>query len=259
MPGKRVLVTRPIRQADKFITLLRQIGAIPHCLPCITIDVADDPGDHYIDNALECNLLIFTSANAVDFLLQRRPAPWAARQSMSKIAAIGNTTAARLAAHGFPVDYLPAQAKGSEQLFDLLKQTTSLKNQRITIVRGNSGREKLRDDLSLAGAKVTYLEVYKRSLPSISSEEARQTFVNASPNVISITSDLGLENLYRLLPVDCHATLFDTPLIVNSVRCHTLAKTLGFQGPLIVADPPGDVAQVKAIGNFFDAGSTSRQ
>lgn len=233
------------------MALLRQYGATPYCLPCIAINPVDNLSDQQIDASLACDLLIFTSTNAVEFLLQRRPAPWNVDAANPRIAAIGTATASYLSAHSITVDLLPAKAKGSEQLLDLLQQTELIVNKRITIVRGNSGREKLRNDLSMAGAAVRYLEVYQRSLPQISPQTAKLTFEKAAPDIISITSDLGLKNLCHLLPADSHQTLFSTPLVVNSERCRTLASRLGFSAQLTVANPPGDTSQAEAIRSLF--------
>lgn len=235
-----VLVTRPSHQSSGFIQLLKDAGVKPISLP--SIDISFVSAD--VSAALSSDLVIFTSANAVNGAAHNETLPCNYR---GKIAAIGKATASALLDRGIRTDFVPDKAYGSEALLEMLSNDLDLSELKITIVRGDSGREKLHQVLSQSGAQVHYLQVYKRGLPVYTDAHLRSVFETGIPDIVSVTSDLGLRNLLKILPGQLHGSIKTCHLIVNSERCASFARDHGFNAKIVVAKPPGDESQVTEI------------
>lgn len=250
----RVLVTRPKHQAQAFIKKLHTAGAQTTEFPCIDIHYIQSLPGEDIAQVLKSDLLIFTSPNAVTGAIQSqlfnnplitiegRPRP-------ITLGAIGQATLKCLHDQQLKVRLAPAENTDSEGFFAQFKDAIS-PGSTITIVRGRHGRDVLKQQLESIGAAVTYVSVYDQTLPQINEGDARQILLTALPCAISITSDMGLQNLLQLSPLDTHNLLFDCPLVVNSQRCAKLAKQKGFKGPVVVASPPGDCGQIVALSRL---------
>ena len=249
----RVLVTRPSHQAQAFINKLQSAGAQTTEFPCIDIHYKQSLSDQDIDRALNSDLLIFTSPNAVTGAIHcqlfNNPRFTNEETSAPVLAAIGQTTRNSLHNHQLRVSFAPAENTDSEgfieQFNDAIKPGSN-----ITIVRGRHGRNVLKQKLESLGANVSYLCVYDQVLPPVNETDARNILLAALPCVISITSDMSLENLLQLSPLDIHGQILASPLVVNSQRCAQLAKQKGFTGPIVVATPPGDYGQFQVLSTL---------
>jgi len=252
--GLNVLITRPAHQSHAFIQTLSDLGASVSHLPTIEIEYLHPD----ITSALKSDMLIFTSINAVQAAVAAHPIPWNYR---GKIAAVGPATAKELESHNIQIDIQPSNGAGSEALLEEM-DNLKIENLKITIVRGDTGRDKLNQALTLCQAKVSYLAVYRRAKPEYSESHLYKKLVK--PDIVTVTSDLGLQNLIELTPADLKPTLFAAHLITNSDRCSTLAKSLGFHARVLTANPPGDDGQLaqirrcaKAMQQCIENGSNS--
>ena len=242
----RVLVTRPRHQAFEFIQLLKNAGVQTFELPCIDIVFKNKQSlsTEQKEHALRSNWWIFTSANAVSGAHECGLLP--NNHSAIKVAAIGQATTRSLQKYAIPISFAPVENLNSEQLLNLIKLQIKQAD-KISIVRGDTGREFLKNSIVALGNEVHYLEVYHRQLPTLTTTETKQILISAMPCVISITSDLSLLNLLQLLPGSVHEQLLACPLVVNSERCAKLAKERGFHNRIQVACPPGDQGQLTAL------------
>lgn len=239
LSGVRILVTRPLTQAQRFIDTLQQLGGQPFHLP--TIEIVYQTQKTQFNHA---DLIIFTSVNAVvgsqikitDYKKEGR--------SLPMIAAIGTTTAVALKKAGFHSILSPEQNGNSETLLKLLAPHIE-DAMKVIIVRGDTGRDVLRQGLRKLRAQVCYQQVYERRLPCLSNPE--EMWRKARVDVVSVSSDLGLTNLITLLPAPLHQSLFSTPLVVNSERCMNTARDVGFCAAIAVATPPGDRGQIEKL------------
>ena len=243
-----VLVTRPEGQSAGFIKLLNEAGLSTVSLPTIEISFTDTD----LTPALECDLIIFTSVNSVNGANQLISLPW---QTNGKIAAIGTTTANALSKLNATVDVTPTDDASTEAL---LSAIDDVKDNRVAIVRGDSGRETLKQELAAAGAQVVYFCVYNRTIPNYTKAQLDQSFSAGLPDIISITSDLGLSNFIRLIPQELTAVLMQKPLVVNSQRCAEHARQAGFTAEIRVARPPGDKGQLPEILHLANGLLTQR-
>jgi len=236
----KVLVTRPSHQTQRFAGLLKGAGLTPVFLPTIEIEFVKAS----IESAFNSNLIIFTSVNSVTGAHQNLPMPWSFKGS---IAAIGNATKNALLNCQTKVDLVPSNGASSEALLATIDEPPGSV---ATIVRGDNGREKLYQALTDRGMSVQYLQVYKRKLPSYSQTTIDQLFAKGLPQIIAVTSDLGLLNLLKIVPAPYLHSLFKCPLVVNSDRCVISAKKAGFTNSIVVASPPGDFSQFTEISRL---------
>jgi len=238
--GISVLITRPAHQSARFRRLLLGAGAQVRELPSISIEFGAEQGGDYC--YIPETAYIFTSANAVTACSQvcrQWPFP-----KDAEIFAIGPTTAAALRSHGLEPTIPAASASDSETLLQLLPASYPPGKQFI-IVRGNSGRELLYQTLQQRGAQVSYWQVYQRKMPNYPA--ATVGLATENLDVISVSSDEGLQNLIAMLPTDVADCVFSRKLVVNSQRCADLARTIGFRETIVVASPAGDFGQLQAL------------
>jgi uroporphyrinogen-III synthase len=112
--GCRVLVTRPVEQAEEWRQALEVAGAVVVAYP--TIEVRPPPSWAPLDEALarlgSYDWLVFTSAAAVRAALGRMPeSVEPGRLSRPAIAAVGGQTARALVARGFRVSRVPSDER----------------------------------------------------------------------------------------------------------------------------------------------------
>ncbi len=252
LAGLHILVTRPASQAAAICQQLGRMGAVVACLPVIEIapPVAKDKARAALQEIDKYDNVIFVSCNAVLWAWRLLPtlavSPW----SQCRIGAIGQQTAAALAAHGLAVDDVPTQGFNSEQLLALsTMQAAEVRGRKLLIVRGQGGRTLLAQTLRQRGADVAAAEVYHRVCPSPAAAQAliqQQAFKPL--DVIAITSCEGLHNLLHLL--QSPAWLFTTPLLAGSQRIASVACQLGFNADVIVAANPSDHAMLSALSDW---------
>src|ERR1700675_912633 len=105
----RVIVTRPRMQAERLLSALRAEGFEPVACPVIETEAIDDgPID-----VSGYDWVIVTSANGAAELAARH------RGELPRVAAVGEVTAAALAAHGIAVDLIPSLASQEGLLAEL--------------------------------------------------------------------------------------------------------------------------------------------
>lgn len=231
----KVLVTRPEQQAKSLCNMLDLAGGEAVAFPVIDIVPIDMESGPSID-LLDYALIIFVSRNAVKYFM------YALKGDMPdnlKVGAMGSGTAACLHDYDVQVDIQAPAPAGSESLLTV-PALNNVKNTRILIVRGEGGRELLADTLIERGAKVNYLNVYKRNLPIVETKKIAQA---KSVDCVVITSVKGLDNLCELIADD---SLKNKWLIVVSERIKQHAIQKGFL-QVRVADDASDIAVMQQV------------
>jgi uroporphyrinogen-III synthase len=245
LTGTTVLITRPEHQAHKLCAMLEAAGGTPVCFPALEILPSEKIREaaELLGELDRFDWLIFISANAVRYaaeLLARQPLPEPVR-----VAAIGQATTAALAAAGIRIDLVPSERFNSEALLSM-PEMRNLDRQKIVIVRGEGGREVLRDALRARGAEVRYAEVYRRALPTADTSALLSCWRRGGIGIVTVTSGEALENLARLLGENGIDLLRTTPLIIISPRLEQQAHRLGCRR-VIVARAPTDEAVLEAV------------
>jgi uroporphyrinogen III methyltransferase/synthase len=160
--GKRVLVTRPRRQAGELVRRLELLGAVPFVLPAVDVGPPADwaPVDRALAALPEFQWVVFTSANGVHGLLGRLRATGRDLRALGgvRLAAIGPATAEALRGYHLEPDLVPAEYR-SEALAAALGERAA--GQAVLLARADRGRELLRDELGRV-ARVEQVAVYSQ-------------------------------------------------------------------------------------------------
>ena len=236
----RVLITRPQEQGRELVKQLAEIGISSISQPMF--DYSQNSSESEIKTLVQEHanpILIFVSCAAVEFANLAWPLKnWPHKH----IIAVGSATQKALAALGL-ASVCPRQHNSEGVL--ALAELTDVKEQNIVIIRGNGGRELMAEQLDARGAKVSYLESYRRNWHAIDTK-LPQAWKKAQINCIVITSIALLEHTLKLLgKLDTYWQ--DSCLwIVASERIAKCAKQAGLQR-VINADGANDLAIKSAI------------
>ena len=245
--GARILVTRPVHQAENLSHLIAEGGGSAIRFPTLAIAAMDDPCT--IKNTLahldRYQWLVFISTNAVTMHSYYSDGVKMDQFKSVRIAAIGKATAQALALAGLPVDLVPESGHNSEALL-AMPQMLQINGQRCLIIRGAGGREELATTLHSRGANVEYLDVYKRIIPKIDSSQVNLLLAQNKLDVITVTSGEALQNLLIMLEEKHHQQLFEVPLVVVSNRIRQIAADMGFKR-IAVTNSPSDVAILETV------------
>jgi uroporphyrinogen-III synthase len=159
LAGWRVLVPRGGRWGDTVAATLRGHGAVPVIAPLINFASSDDAQG--LANAFyelqdgQFDWLIVTSATTVDVLAgQSVTVP-----ASTKIAAVGETTAAALAVAGYHVEFIP---EGDNSARGLLKEwpTTEITG-RVLVPQSDIAEPTLVSGLAELGLDVQFVSAYR--------------------------------------------------------------------------------------------------
>lgn len=251
--NKKILVTRPRHQADRLCELILNAEGESILFPTIEIKpvLNSETLLSYFRNISDYDFVIFVSRNAVkavvDHYISESDA-FSNWPNQIQLLAIGAGTAAAMAEMNM-TDVLHAGIQAdSESLLQLQAlQSEFVNKKKILIVRGIGGRELLADGLKSRGALVNYAEVYERCLPKYEEQQCHETWQQAKPEAIVVSSNEGLNNLLKLTLESDKECLFNTPLVVMSSRTADLAKAKGFIKGIGTAKDKNDEGLVTAL------------
>ena len=203
----QLLVTRPQPQADEWVTALRARGVAAQALPLLQIVPLADPAALAAWAALsEQSLVVFVSPGCVKSFFDLRPA--AARwPGSTRAAATGPGTSQALREAGVPAEAIiepphDAEQFDSEALWRRL-EAQAWQSQRVLVVRGDGGRDWLADRLRERGAEVTFVQAYRRTLPSLTPSQAdllAAALAAPSRHCWLFSSSQAVEHLRQLAP-----------------------------------------------------------
>jgi len=169
----RLLLTRPLAQAQDWSERLATLGVPTLAFPLIDIAPTSDPepARRAWDGLQAQRLVMFVSPNAVHHFFEHRPAGRAWPASVLA-ATVGPGSARALALAGVPEQNIvqppqEAESLDSEHLWPEIQRLagTDWTGRSALLVRGDGGREWLGDRLREAGAAVSTISVYRRQCP----------------------------------------------------------------------------------------------
>ena len=234
-PG--VLVTRPAHQSAALIKQIQSLGLV--AVPCPVMAIDEIQPDLAAYELEKYHIIIFISANAVEIGLKYLEK--LDNISEKHICAIGKQTARRLLDRGIANVIQAATGADSEALLALpLFQASEIRGQNILIIRGQGGREHLANECRSRGAGVDYLEVYRRVIPDTDIEPVLNLWSAGQVNIVTVSSNESLKNLYHILQGRGLTLLLNTPLITPGERCSELARQLGFSDQILQATSATD-------------------
>lgn len=207
MNGPRVIVTRPVAQAQAWVSALAALGLEAKALPLIDIGPAPEP--EAVREAWRqlsmLDFVMFVSANAAEQFFALRPQGWSWPANLRAGSTGGGTTVALLQC-GVPQDQVvqPAagQASESESLWRALAGQ-SWRDRCVLVVRGEDGRNWLAQQFQRAGATVRFVVAYQRRLPLLTAPQARlmaEAVDAPARHVWLFSSSEAVRHLQRLAP-----------------------------------------------------------
>jgi uroporphyrinogen III methyltransferase/synthase len=199
LSGKRIVITRPRKQAGELTRRLTELGAKVIELPTISIEPPADyePMDRAIAQLHQYDWLIFTSVNGVQSFFNRLRHFGNDSQDIEhlKVVAIGPQTAGRLRDEGVHVYLVPAKYQAEGILEGL--NAAEIRGRRILMPRAARAREILPQTLRQWGASVDVVQAYETVLPH--RQSGLHELFQKQIDVITFTSSSTVENFIRLL------------------------------------------------------------
>ncbi|RZL65585.1 MAG: uroporphyrinogen-III synthase [Variovorax sp.] len=263
MNPRRVIVTRPAREAQAWIDQLRRAGLDAVALPLLAIEPALDvaPLDAAWQRLQHYAALMFVSAAAVDhfFARQRRAVTDAASTTASaspRYWATGPGTTRALQRAGIHLADIdtPAADNGrfdSEALWERVSAQVR-PGVRVLIVRGGdaagrpTGRDWLADEVAAAGGQRDTVVAYRRLAPAFGAAEMRLAAEGAAGEAIWLfSSSEAVAHLVRAMP---STDWGNARVVATHPRIAEAATGAGF-GDVRLA-PPLPAALVASIESF---------
>jgi len=187
-----VLVTRPEPKAQVLVSYLQEQGITASSQALF--DYQNFTDTQTVSHALNTSdSIIFVSVAAVEFAHRNFPLVKNAKQSFF---AVGKATQQALFKLSIKQVKTPS-IENSEGLL-ALDELLTVKDQKITIFRGDGGREHLAQTLAKRGAKVNYVESYQRVWRTFPKSIAKQ-WQAQQINCIVVTSNAILTKLVDII------------------------------------------------------------
>lgn len=243
-----IMITRPAHQAGPLAKGIKAAGGEAFLFPTLNIIPAElsQKNIEQIKHINQFDIIIFISPNAVEHGLNLIKSQRELPESIL-LATIGQGSAKAVYEHiGKQPNIVPKENYNSEGLL-ATSAMQNVANKRILIIRGNSGREHLKQTLEQRGAVVEYLDVYQRVKPTTNTSDLEQYLQNNQIAAIVITSATSLKNLMDLTPAKVTPQLLQTPLLLINKRLIDIAKEVGFNNNLYVATEASDKAIIESL------------
>ncbi|NYJ29490.1 uroporphyrinogen-III synthase [Galbitalea soli] len=159
LAGWRVLVPRGGKWGDGVAAILRGYGATPVIAPMINFAATDDQAAlgtalHELQEGAY-DWIVITSATTVDVLMSQ----WVSIPETTKIAAVGETTAAALSLAGYRVDYVPELDNSARGLVKEWPQAAI--SGRVLIPQSDIAEPTLVSGLTALGLTAEFVAAYR--------------------------------------------------------------------------------------------------
>jgi uroporphyrinogen-III synthase len=248
MRGSGVLITRPHPQSSGISALVSASGGVPYAFPCLEISLRPAVELHAELSQMSTNdLLIFVSANAVRGVFQDIKPGLREKLGQVQIAVVGKSTQAALQEEHISVAVVPEQKQQNTEGLLQHPLLSQLLQRRAFIVRGQSGREALREELTRRGATVTYIEAYTRSMPAVYDRGVIIEALKANQiQFVMLTSFSTFENLRLMLGQQADSLLQSTQLVVPGERIARKIRQ-GYSFTVHEADNASDESMLYAL------------
>ncbi|OBP13556.1 uroporphyrinogen-III synthase [Rheinheimera sp. SA_1] len=236
-----VLITRPAGKADNLLAGLDELAIGYVYQPLITTQLM--PLRHRdLLHLQSAELIIFVSVSAVTCLEQQ----FDLKSLTQPLLAVGATTASALERScGHPV-VAPADQRSEGVL--ALPQLQDVFERDIVIIRGNGGRELIKQGLLARGAKVTYVQSYKRVPLPLDGQRLSDQWRAQQIQCIVVTSNEILSLLLTSLPDVALPWLQQRQWIMVSQRMAETAVAMGIPATnIVLAASANDQALLDAI------------
>jgi uroporphyrinogen III methyltransferase/synthase len=198
--GKRIVLTRPQKQAKEFSQLLAAYGAEPVEIP--TIQIVPPASWQAIDAAVTrlgiYHWLIFTSVNGVRPFMERLHVAGKDARALAnlRLCAIGPRTAQELGTYGLTPDVVPTQYQAEGVIAALAH--AGVRGSHILIPRAEVAREILPEQLRELGATVDVIPVYRTIAPAVDVAPLTKQFYDGQVAAVTFTSSSTVRNFVEV-------------------------------------------------------------
>jgi hydroxymethylbilane synthase len=240
LTGKRVVVTRPVEQAEGVIAALVEAGAVPIHVPAIRFEpIGEAPQIAQAMAEIESfDWIVFTSANGVRFFRQVC-GDW----PRARVAAVGPATAAALREAGIDVDFVPDEFTGET----LARTLGNVSGRRVLLPRAELANTDVVRLLRDRGALVEELPIY-RTLSAGSAELLSATLAKGV-DCILFASASAVRNVVDA-PARSAGDLKSIPAVcIGPVTAET-ARSLGLN-VVAIADSHTTAGLIDALTGYF--------
>jgi uroporphyrinogen III methyltransferase/synthase len=218
--GKRIVVTRSREQAGELIEMLEDRGAEAIPAPTIRIAPPEDLGalERACLEAGTYDWLIFTSANAVDWFMERLLAASDIRELKGvRICTVGASTASRLSRYGIRVDLTPPEFR-AETIVEALSGVGDVRGRRFLLPRADIARDVLVEQLRAAGGDVKDVIAYRTTLDTerAGDYDIYRMLLDREIDAVTFTSPSTARNFVEILGREQAADLL-RPIVVASI------------------------------------------
>lgn len=226
---KHVLVIRPQPAASQLVDMLKSIGINAFSLSLFEYEPHKNLSQ--ITSALKRlqagDWIIAVSTQAVSYAHSHMLAQSLSWPTDVNYAAIGDSSGKLLQRITGQKILTPPYPQTSES-FITLPEINHITSGKCLILRGDGGRELIKEKLQYQGAQVTYCETYQKTPINIDIKQ----FLSAkyqNIDTLIVTSGQQLEYLNKVVEKSLHLWLHTRILYVPSDRIKLRAKQLGFQ------------------------------
>ena len=220
--GRRVLIPRGGRWGDSVAATLRGFGAIPVIAPMINFASTDDAQG--LANALydlqdgKYDWLVITSATTVDVLMSQS----VIIPASTRIAAVGETTAAALTIAGYTVDFVPESDNSARGL--VKEWPRSAITGRVLIPQSNIAEPTLVSGLGELGLDVTFVSAYQTVGVPVAENVAKDVAAGRISAILVTSGSVARQIAAQLAPLPT-----DTVLVCIGPRTAFDARAAGLK------------------------------
>lgn len=227
----RILVTRPKPQGVELCERIRAKQGNPLFFPTLEIVPTENmtKAEQQIALLKDYDWLIFTSPQAVYHGVPVIKKQLGLLPDTLRFAAIGGGTLQALQRENISSAICSGKEWSSEGLLDL-PELHDIRGKRIAIIKGEGGREKLTESLSLRGAAVLNIAVYQRRMPiDVNLHEYLDLLKKQKIDIIVSASGASMLNLLQMTGEVYQDLLLPIPIVVVSERLVMLAEGMHFR------------------------------
>jgi uroporphyrinogen-III synthase len=247
LAGLGVLVTRPAESGPALSQLIGQLGGVATPFPGVVIEpVAHATLAARLSKIATLDLVVFVSPTAVQLAMPALNEVYGSLEHV-RVAAVGQSTAAQLRQYGVDEIVVPQQSSGGQALADC-PQLRDVAGLSALVVRGEGGSDTLPSILSARGARLAFLECYRRRLPDTSFKPVATMLQEGRIGAWIATSGEILDNLFRLAGE--HGKLLrNVPVFVNHPQ--VAARAFSQAVKVIFVTAGGDAGLASGLATWF--------
>lgn len=225
LAGLHVLNTRPVDRAPALAASLAAAGAWVSALPLLELEPLepDASARARLQDLDRYRVIFVVSPTAAELGLARLGDYWPQWPVGQAWVAVGAATARVLEAHG--LSPLSPSLETSEGVLALPPIAALQPGDRVLVLRGEGGRNLVRDWLQAKSVTVDYLDLYRRRLPDTAAPRWRDLAAAGAPDAVILTSGESLGHWLAL----AGAQGAGIPALVISARLAALAEQQGIR------------------------------